>query len=187
MVILGNLNKNVLRNSKFGQNQTAVYGSLLGGVTAIILLTATCRSSTIQRDNIVLFPWQQWLCKHWMRLVSTYLTCYLIWSIWMSNFQVRLLPALPSESTAQVSCHHAATLRSTKQQDDSVWLGIVTRLLAGRPRNLILIPGKNSEVFSFKTCRQALGPTQPINHWELGTPSLWVKWPGKDAWWLKLV
>jgi hypothetical protein len=67
------------------------------------------------------------------------------------------------------------------QHDDSVLFGIVTRLLAVRPGNLILIPGRSNEVFSFKACRHTLGLTQPPNQWELGTLSQWVKLPGNDA------
>ena len=44
-------------------------------LNTFIMLTAICRSATIQREHIILFPWQQQLCECTIMLCFTYIAC----------------------------------------------------------------------------------------------------------------
>jgi hypothetical protein len=60
------------------------------------------------------------------------------------------------------------------------WLGIATRLPAGRPRDFGSIPDSDSIVFSIKS-KPALGPTRPPIQWIQGAVSREVKLQGREA------
>jgi hypothetical protein len=59
-------------------------------LNTFIMLTAVCSLRTIQREHIILFPWQQRLCECAITLCYTYIHCLSCWYYLKQNMPLRI-------------------------------------------------------------------------------------------------